>query len=308
MSRLPIRLEFGSDRGKSGLHLINLTILFELRPSQYQEEIGTMCIGVMPKSWLNNNPSLSFIGNGALLIWGDVDRREVDEDALNDWWTNEHLPERLSIPGFLRARRYCCNDGNGTILTKYLTLYEVSNLSVLTSGPYMKKLDNPTKGTRQHIPTLATMQRSACDIVHSEVRRDLAESCLTGLGATIAMVVLMLPPDGGQTATTLRDILSRRFVTIQETNKSAMALSLLQEDPSATQPGSQSQSYDGAAFQRTPHNDDLVKWIILLEFSTTRSTENLGTVTSLVDYISSILPQPSRTELNVYGFLCSASG
>ena len=253
-------------------------------------------------------PKSFLIGNGALLIWGDVDRREVDEDALNDWWTNEHLPERLSIPGFLRARRYCCNDGNGTILTKYLTLYEVSNLSVLTSGPYMKKLDNPTKGTRQHIPTLATMHRSACDIVHSEVRRDLAESCLTGLGATIAMVVLMLPPHGEQTATTLRDILSRRFVTIQETNKSAMSLSLLGENSEVTQPGSQSQSYDGAAFQPTHHDEKLVKWIILLEFSTTSSTKNLGTATSIVESISSILPQPSRIELNVYGFLCSASG
>ena len=46
------------------------------------------------------------------------------EDEFNDWYTNTHLPDALSSPGLLAARRYVINEplnGRG----KYLTIYEI---------------------------------------------------------------------------------------------------------------------------------------------------------------------------------------
>ena len=206
----------------------------------------------------------SFIlGNAALVVWGDVNSNEVDEAALNDWWTNEHLSERLSVPGFERARRYFSHDESSNT-TKYLTLYEASDLNVLTSPAYMEKLNNPTLGTQQHIPTLATMQRSACSLVHSEARREL-QPCGTGIGATMAMLVLSLP--SSENIDDVRVLLSKKFSVLQHSSMTAMNLIVLQEDKATTDPGSSSQSYLNVKLK--PSDDgDIKKCFALLEFST----------------------------------------
>ena len=110
-----------------------------------------------------SRPSL-LLGRSCLVVYGSVNRSKVNEVTLNDWWTNEHLPERLSIPGFLRARRYCAlNESMNK--TDYLTLYETASLETLTSEAYMDKLNNPTPGTSEHVPTLATVSE-----VNDEIR------------------------------------------------------------------------------------------------------------------------------------------
>ena len=45
----------------------------------------------------------------------------------DDWHTHEHLPERLSIPGFLRGTRWVALQGQ----PRYLVLYEVERLDTL---------------------------------------------------------------------------------------------------------------------------------------------------------------------------------
>jgi hypothetical protein len=240
------------------------------------------------------------LGNAALAIWGDVDSNHVDEPALNDWWTNEHLPERLSIPGFLRARRYYCARGESPSQTKYFTFYEVSDLEVLTSTAYMEKLNNPTKGTQQHVPTLATMQRSACKVVYSEVRRDL-RTCSTGLSGTVAMFVLEVPPRM-KMERGLQVSLPEAFAKIQNSDKTAMNLIILEEDKNATEPGSSSQSYQNVKLQ--PDKYGIKKWIVLLEFSSPAGLLRQSIETSL---------KPLKVELenlggvtcDVYEFICS---
>ena len=45
-------------------------------------------------------------GSAALLTWGNQSNISLeDKRVLNDWWTNEHLPERLAMEGFHRVRR-----------------------------------------------------------------------------------------------------------------------------------------------------------------------------------------------------------
>ncbi len=45
----------------------------------------------------------------AVTIWCDV-APEVREE-FDDWHAHEHMPERLSIPGFLRGSRWVAADG-----------------------------------------------------------------------------------------------------------------------------------------------------------------------------------------------------
>ncbi|KAL2423828.1 hypothetical protein ABEF94_008553 [Exophiala dermatitidis] len=77
-------------------------------------------------------------GTASLIIWGSIKKKTtttsttVDEEALNAWWTNEHLPERLAIPGFLRTRRDThvarIHVGSGQPNSKHKTLYAVTGI------------------------------------------------------------------------------------------------------------------------------------------------------------------------------------
>lgn len=93
------------------------------------------------------------IGGGALAIWMDVDG--AGEADLNAWYPRQHLPERLAVPGFLRGRRYAAV-GTGPA---YFTFYETEDAAVLTSAPYLERLDAPTDWTRRVLP-LTRMVRS----------------------------------------------------------------------------------------------------------------------------------------------------
>ena len=43
-------------------------------------------------------------GNGLLMVYCDVAAEH--EDEFNRWYNDEHIPERLAIPGVLNAARY----------------------------------------------------------------------------------------------------------------------------------------------------------------------------------------------------------
>ncbi|GIR54406.1 MAG: hypothetical protein CM15mP62_18770 [Rhodospirillaceae bacterium] len=43
-------------------------------------------------------------GSGVLAIWNDC--AVGSEETYEKWYQTEHLPERLSIPGFKNGRRY----------------------------------------------------------------------------------------------------------------------------------------------------------------------------------------------------------
>jgi hypothetical protein len=44
------------------------------------------------------------MANGLLLFMTDID--PAHEDEFNRWYEEEHLAERMAIPGFLSARRF----------------------------------------------------------------------------------------------------------------------------------------------------------------------------------------------------------
>lgn len=107
---------------------------------------------------------MSLRGEGLLALWGDAD--PAREDGFNQWYTHEHLPERIALPGFLRARRYVGDlPGADTGLGRYVTLYETASTAALQSPEYLHVLDHPTPATSEYMPLFAAMSRTGCRVV-----------------------------------------------------------------------------------------------------------------------------------------------
>lgn len=78
-----------------------------------------------------------------LSVWNDIDPKRLDE--YERWHTLEHVPERVSVPGFIAGKRYVKLDGNGA---RYLTLYDVESLEVLCTPRYQELIDQPSNWSR----------------------------------------------------------------------------------------------------------------------------------------------------------------
>ena len=94
---------------------------------------------------------------GILAIWNDVNSgRDADFDH---WFQSEHLVERLGVPGFIFGRRHEAISGSN----RYFNLYVVEGPEVLTSKPYLERLDNPTPMTRMIMSEVfINMNRTVC--------------------------------------------------------------------------------------------------------------------------------------------------
>lgn len=49
------------------------------------------------------------------------------EEAYNQWYTEQHLEDVLAIPGFTAAQRFKVTDESADIAHRYLALYEVES-------------------------------------------------------------------------------------------------------------------------------------------------------------------------------------
>jgi hypothetical protein len=85
-------------------------------------------------------------------------------DEFQHWHAHEHFPERLSVPGFLRASRWMdAGGGEG-----FFVMYEVRDFDVLTSDAYLAHLNSPTPWSTKLMPHHRNMVRSQCRVMHSE--------------------------------------------------------------------------------------------------------------------------------------------
>jgi hypothetical protein len=104
---------------------------------------------------------MPLLGSAAMLLSFDVVSDAVPEH--DDWHTHEHLPERLSVAGFLRGSRWIAIRGQ----PRYLVLYEVTELATLTSAAYLERLNNPSAWTSKMMPSYRGMSRGLCSVVGS---------------------------------------------------------------------------------------------------------------------------------------------
>jgi hypothetical protein len=87
-----------------------------------------------------------------LLVMMDIDPEH--EEDFNRWYSEEHVPERLSVPGFVSARRFRAVEGS----PRYLALYELDSPDVLQSDAYRHFLEGEgeTQWTRRVLAACRT--------------------------------------------------------------------------------------------------------------------------------------------------------
>ena len=92
------------------------------------------------------------------MVWTNVIAEH--ESEFNLWYNEQHLPERLAVPGILNARRYA-----GDASPKYLAYYETNSPQVMASDYYTERLANPTDWTKRVMPWFIGTVRSICNVV-----------------------------------------------------------------------------------------------------------------------------------------------
>lgn len=100
-------------------------------------------------------------GAGVLAIWNGIAPGQ-DAEFIR-WHITEHIPERLSVPGFRRARRYVALQG----YPAYFNFYEVDDPQVLSSENYLARLNKPSDWTRSIVPHFTDTSRTLCRVVDS---------------------------------------------------------------------------------------------------------------------------------------------
>jgi len=118
------------------------------------------------------------MNSACLLIANDV--APGLEAEFEAWYQQEHLAERLAVPGFRTARRYRSLSASHA----WLALYEVRDSAVFSSPAYRSRLENPTPRTRQIMPHFRRMARSQLTLQASDGG---------GLGAVLDLVVCASP-------------------------------------------------------------------------------------------------------------------
>ncbi len=117
-------------------------------------------------------------GDGLLLVYSDV-APENDEE-YNRWYNEEHIPERLSIPGVLDAARYEAVQGG----PKYLACYELDSHEAWYSDEWQKWLREPTEWSRRMSPSVIGTEyiRNLYQRVHpAELSEDTAQAGMSPL-------------------------------------------------------------------------------------------------------------------------------
>jgi hypothetical protein len=93
-------------------------------------------------------------GKALLIVMMDVD--PSIEHEFNQWQDDEHVPERLSCPGFVSARRFrsvAVPNIGLTDVPRYMTVYELEGAEALMTETY---LDFRFGSTRTALSNLLT--------------------------------------------------------------------------------------------------------------------------------------------------------
>ena len=108
---------------------------------------------------------MGLLGSSVLVNWGGI--LESKEIEYNEWHSKEHMPERISLPGFSRGLRAVGILGTD-INHKYFMMYEAENKEVFTSRKYLERLNNPTKWTKEILSNYLSPSRTICSVISSK--------------------------------------------------------------------------------------------------------------------------------------------
>jgi hypothetical protein len=114
-------------------------------------------------------------GQGALVLWLDVApdmAREAD-----GWYIDEHMPERIDVGGYLRARRFGAIEG----APAYLTLFEAETPAALASDGYLRLVGRISEQSQRIRAGFANVVRNTFAVRRSRGR---------GIGPIVASLQL----------------------------------------------------------------------------------------------------------------------
>ncbi|HUW38820.1 MAG TPA: hypothetical protein VMV91_15960 [Rhodocyclaceae bacterium] len=155
---------------------------------------------------------MALCSDAAMVLYYDIAGDNADHD---DWHTYEHLHERLSIPGFLRATRWVAVSG----APKYMVIYEVSGTEVATSSAYLARLNHPTPWTAAMMGRFRGMVRGFCTVVAS-----------SGFGLGNAAASVRFSPVEGRESN-LKNRLAQELLPAMASRRGMASVHLLQPAP-----------------------------------------------------------------------------
>lgn len=134
---------------------------------------------------------------GILAIWNDCAKgREAEYET---WYRGEHLPERVSIPGFRAAWRFRAIEAR----PEYFSFYETDTPEVLFSEAYHQRVEAPT----------ALTTKVMTGIFLNATRTPCTQAIRWGvLRGAVAVVVRYDARPGGELEAALREIATRADV------------------------------------------------------------------------------------------------
>ena len=96
---------------------------------------------------------------GLMAFWADIDRDY--EQRYLEWHNCEHMPERVSVPGFREGRRYRAL----AEAPRYLMMYFTDGAHVLESELYIERLNDPTAWTRESLGHFRSPSRNVYTVL-----------------------------------------------------------------------------------------------------------------------------------------------
>lgn len=183
---------------------------------------------------------MSLSGEGAVAIWHDIAPEGREE--FYAWHGQEHMPERVGIPGFQRGRRYAAIEAD----LEFFNLYEALSVEVLKGQDYTARVNTPTPWTLSTVKHFRSVARSICRVVLS------AGPAQGGLIATLRYDVAEAD------ATEHKVILQRRTVPDLLAQPGVAAVHLLTADAEASGVATAEQAARGVA-------NAVPRWVLLLE-------------------------------------------
>lgn len=163
--------------------------------------------------------------DAAMVLFYDIAGDTADHD---DWHTYEHLHERLSIPGFVRATRWVAT----AAAPRYLVIYEVDNVEVATSADYLARLNDPSAWTSSMMGRFRGMIRGFAGVVAS-----------SGFGLGAHAVAMRFTPRAGREQA-MREHLAREALPAAASRRGMASIQLF--EPAPLPPMTREQSIRGA--------------------------------------------------------------
>lgn len=113
---------------------------------------------------------------GLMAFWTRIEAGYLER--FRRWHNSEHMPERVSIPGFLAGQRYLGHDTSNY----FLMMYETQDPTVLGGPDYLARLNAPTPWTRESLQHFREPARNIYRRLNALGKTDLfAAPCLVSV-------------------------------------------------------------------------------------------------------------------------------